>query len=1102
MAHERNADEQGGPMPRELQSWLEALGFGQYAETFAANAIDLDILPDLTDADLITLGVAPLGHRKRLLRAVREMQRTPGNGLAAGQDVPQSAGRASRQAERRQVSVLFCDLVGSTELSTRLDPEELAPIIDRYHAAAGETVRQLGGHVARLLGDGLMAFFGWPAVREDDAERAVAAGLELIETVPRLPTVGAERLAVRVGVATGLVVIGHGSEAGDGGIAGDTPNIAARLQAEAGVNTLVVSALTAQLAGRSFRYRSLGRRQLRGVADPLEIFEVSGTRSSLNRFKALRARSTAPLIGRGAEVEFLLSRWRRAVASEGQVVLLSGDAGIGKSRLLQVARDRLGPATTLSYQCSPLHRDIALFPVVYQITRAVGLGSGQTPEEKVTRVLRWLKSAGLDGSGDLPLLCHLLQIDSATHRLADASPHQIRERLVAMLSRLFFDLARNAPVFAVVEDVQWIDPTMKELLIRIQGGIEEVRAMVVATSRDPFSEHWSATGSTTSLRIDRLSGFDSRRLIHAIAGDRLADRVQEDIAARAEGVPLYLEELTLALLDASRAPKMREVPTSLQALLAARLEALAESKPLLQIGSVFGRQFALADLQAITGCSDDELRTMVDRSVGAGLLQEADPGKDAVLAFKHALVQDAAYGGLLNSEKRRLHAAALAHLESRDGSTTTSGGMAVLASHAERGEVWDKAAAYLMASLDQAIRSSANHEAIALYERTLKALANLPAAAAIPLAIDARLHVFSPLLALGEVDRLVAVMREAAGLAETLGDKRRLAATTSQLASALWLAGKHAAGLHSAAEAVRLAEELDDFVLRLSARFNQANLLHATGDLAEAVGIYSSILDSLGGELELKRFGWPGIPSMLTRGLLTWSLVSLGEFEEARRTVERSMSLTTRIREPYSLAYAYMGQGLYLSAIGNVAAAIASFETAHRITQRADIVLPIATAWLGSAYVQGGRAADALALLLEAERKEAYRSGGLYNWIHHYSALAQAHLAVGDVAAGRTAIGRAERLADETGELAHLAAALRIRAAIEAVDPASGPATAAACYHQALEIARPRGMRPLVALCLAELAEISANAGDETSAASYRAEARRLHDILSAASRP
>ncbi len=1083
-------------MSTELESWLDQLGLGQYAATFVAHAIDLDVVSDLTDADLVNLGVAPLGDRKRLLKAIAGVQRSRVDNFVVGLLPAPPAPRSRPKAERRQVSVLFCDLVGSTALAHRLDPEELAPIIDRYHATASETVRQLGGHVARFLGDGVMAYFGWPTSREDDAERAVAAGLELIETVSQLPTLDGETLAVRIGVATGLVAIGYGTKASDGGISGETPNVAARIQSEADPNTLVVAPLTARLAGRSFRYKSLGKRTMRGLADSLEIFEVRGTRASLNRFTARHARSTAPLVGRSEEVELLLSRWRRTADSEGQIVLLSGDAGIGKSRLVESTRERIGPeATVLRYQCSPLHQDTALFPVIQQLTRTIGLGGEQSEEDKLAKARHWLHTGGLDADEHLPLLCRLLQIKSVDYRQPDASPRQIRERLVRLLSTQFMNRAKAGPVLAIVEDVQWIDPTMEDLLVAILGSLERSQAMILATSRDAFSQRWRVAGYTTDLRLDRLSGADSRRLIQTIAGNRLAQEVQAGIAARAEGVPLYLEELTQAMLDADRSDELGEVPTSLHALLAARLDKMADAKPLLQIGAVLGRQFTLVDLQAVAACSEDDLRAMVDRSVGSGLLHEAEPGNDSVLIFKHALVQDAAYASLLNSEKRRLHAAVLDHLEQREPSGPGDGA-ALLASHAERGEVWAKAARYLIRSLSHAIRGSANHEAIALYDRTLKAVDRLPASASIPLAIDARLHVYSPLLALGEIDRLVTVMSEADSLAHDLGDKRRLAATTSQLSGALWLAGKHEAGLRSAELAVRLAEELDEFVLSLSARFNKANLLHAVGALREATALYTAIIDDLDGEFELKRFGWPGIPSILARGLLAWSLASLGEFEKARQTKERAMVLVDQIRDPYSAVYAYVGQGLYESAIGQAEAAIESFEAAHRITQQSDVVLPITTAWLGAAYARGGRPHDALSLLVDAERQGAYRFGGLYNAIHHYMALAQAHLAVGALPAAQTAIGRAQEIAEQAGELAHLASVLQIRGTIEAADPASGARAACASYQRAIDLARPRGLRPLVAHSLAGMAEACEAAGDGVTAATHREQARLLFNEL------
>jgi class 3 adenylate cyclase/tetratricopeptide (TPR) repeat protein len=1083
-------------MPTELEAWLDKLGLGQYAATFAAHAIDLDLVAQLTDADLIQLGIEPLGHRKRLLNAIAQSRRPPADNFVIGLDPAPPTPRRRPRAERRQVSVLFCDLVGSTELAHQLDPEELAPITERYHQAASTTVRQLGGHVARFIGDGVMAYFGWPISHEDDAERAVAAGLELIEAVSRLPPVRGKLLSARVAVATGLVAIGFGTRAQDGGISGETPNVAARLQAETEPNSLVVSPLTARLAGRSFRYKSLGKRALRGIDEPMEIFAVRGTRAALNRFRALRARSTAPLVGRSEEVELLLSRWRRAADSEGHVVLLSGDAGIGKSRLVQSTRERIGSKPLiLNYQCSPLHQETALFPVVQQLARSIVLVADQSPEEKVAKLRQWLQSVELDSPEHIALLCRLLQIESREHRLTNVTPQQIRERLVALLVRQFLRLAAARPVLTIVEDVQWIDRTTEDLLIEVIRSIRHSTVMVLATSRDAFPDRWHAAGYTTELRLDRLSGADSRRLIHAIAGDRLSPDVQAGIAARAEGVPLYLEELTLALIEANQPGELGEVPTSLQGLLAARLDKMADAKPLLQVGAVLGRQFFVADLQAVAACSEQDVRAMVDRSLASGLLHEAEPGNDSLLTFKHALVQDAAYASLLNSEKRRLHAAVLDHLEGKER-TDTSGSVAVLAAHAERGENWIKAGQYLTGSLAQAIRSSANHEAIALYDRLLKVVERLPPEQAAAAAIDAHLHAFSALLALGEIDRLVDVMQQADALAHELGDKRQLAAATSQLSTALWLAGKHEAGLRSAEVAVRLADELDDFVLRLSARFSQANLLHALGALSEAAEIYTELLASLTGELELKRFGWPGIPSLLARGMLTWSLVLLGEFERARQTKDQALELTGRTSEPYSIAYAYMGQGLYQSAIGDTTGAIASFEAAYRITQQADIVLPISTAWLGAAYAQGGRPREALTLLLEAERRTAYRSGGLYNSIHHYIALAQAHLAVGALSLARTAIGRAQDIAERAGELAHLAQVFGLRGNIEAADSTADPRAALACYQRALDLGQPRGLRPLMAHTLSDMARACEAAGDQAAAQRCRDQARLLFTEL------
>ena len=874
-------------MSTELEMWLNKLNVSQYAETFLANAIDFDVVTDLTDADLIGLGVAPLGHRKRLLSAIAALRQSRAGALTAAIELIQPAGREGAKAERRQVSVLFCDVVGSTALAHRLDPEELAPVMDGYHKAASDAVRRMGGHVARFLGDGVMAYFGWPIVREDDAERAVAAGLEMVEAIPRLSTPDGEPLAVRVGVATGLVVIGGGTEMTDGSIVGETPNIAARLQAEAEPNTMIVSPLTARLAGRSFRYRRLGLRTIRGLPEPLEIFRVTDARASLNRFKALRARSAAPLIGRGGELELLFSRWQRAAEGEGQILLLSGDAGIGKSRLIQSTRERIGPdATVLRYQCSPLHQSTTLFPVIQQLKRSIGIVGRQSTSDKLAKLQDWLPSANIDATEYLPLLCHLLEIKSPDHRLPYKSPQQIRERTAALLSQHFMSLTKGGAVLAIVEDVHWVDPTSEELFVSILRNIERAPVMVLATSRDAVPRGWNVKGYTTDVHLDRLSDSESRRLIDAVAGDRLSEEVRARIAVRAEGVPLYLEELTLALLEAGQSGNIDEVPTSLQALLGSRLDRMGEAKQLLQVGAVLGRQFVFSDLQSMSDCTGPEVRAIVEKAIGSGLLQEVEPGNNSVLTFKHALVQDAAYASLLNSEKRRLHAAALGQLEQDEG---VAGRAVVLASHAERGEVWDKAAQYFVEALAQAVQAFAYHEAVALYDRALGALRQLPASTSTPLAVRARLLIFDPLISLSQIDRALEVTREAETLARGVGDRRQVARAKVHLAYALWGAGRLEAGLRSADEAFQLASKLDDITLRLAAQCNRAILLQAQGAFGESCDLFMQVLDKLSGELEMKRLVWPGIASVVVRSFWAYSLVSLGEFEKARQITCRAI---------------------------------------------------------------------------------------------------------------------------------------------------------------------------------------------------------------------
>jgi class 3 adenylate cyclase/tetratricopeptide (TPR) repeat protein len=1083
-------------MSTELQTWLNTLRLDQYASVLAAHAIGIDDVIDLTDADLISWGIAS-ADRKRLVEAITALRQSRVGACTNEPDHQAAAGVMERGAERRQISVLFCDIVGSTEIAHRLDPEELAFVMERYHKAASDTIRHLGGYVAQLLGDGVVAYFGWPKVHEDDAERAVAAGLELTASLPRLSTPDSPSLAVRIGIATGLVVVGGETKLGDGLAMGTTPALAARLQAEAEPNSLVIAPLTARLAGRSFFYRSLGTRSMRGLPAPLEVFQVIGRRSTLNRFKASRTLPSTPLIGRTGELEALLALWRQATEGAGQVVLLSGEAGIGKSRLVQAMRERIGrDATVLRYQCSPLHQHTMLFPVIQQLMRSIGISGQQSTMDKLVKVQEWSPPATSDAAEFLPLLCHLLEIKSPDYPLPDVSPEQMRRRTVELLSRRFMELTKDGPVLAIIEDLQWIDPTSEELLVGILDNIERAPVVVVATSRNTFSQGWHVGGYTTERHLEHLSGVDSRRLVDAIAAERLSAEVCGDIVARAGGIPLYLEELTLALLEAGRSGGIGEVPTSLQALLAARLDRMGDARPLLQLGAVFGRQFALADLQTVAARSEMEVSAMVEKAVVSGLLHETTAGDDSVLIFKHALVQDAAYASLLNIEKRRLHSAVLDHLERSDRSAL-AGAAIVLASHAERGEVWDKAAHYLVEALAQAVQSRAYPEALALYDRALRALKQLPTETSNPFAVRAHLLAFNPLFWMADLDRSLEVVQKAETLSLALADMRQRAVAEGYHASVLWLTGRYETGLQSVETALQLADRLNDGDLRLAARFTHANLVHAQGRLAEASNLYSQLIEDLPDKLDMRRFGWTGTPTVLVRSFLTWSLISLGQFEKAQETMSRAIEQVSFVRDGYSAGFAYLAQGGYQLATFNPKAAIESLERACYLLKKVGTALPISTAFLGAAYVKGGRAGDALALLVAAEKDGAFGSGDIRIWApYYYIALAQAHNAAGASGLALEAIRRAEEIAEETQALAVRADSLRVRADIAGQDPSATVDHVCAFYQRAIDIGRTCGMRPLIAQCLAGMARSHAGGGDLVVAADYDNRARLIFNKL------
>jgi class 3 adenylate cyclase len=536
---------------QQIADWLEKLGLGQYAQRFAENEIDISVLPHLSDQDLKDIGV-PLGHRRKLLAAITELA---GAARATPEPAVQTEPKSQDTAERRQVTVMFSDLVGSTALSARMDPEDLREVISAYQKCVAETVRRFGGFVAKYMGDGVLVYFGYPQAHEDDAERAVRAGLELIASVAGLKT-GAS-LQTRIGIATGLVVVGDligSGEAQERGIVGETPNLAARLQGMAEPNTAVIAEATRKLLGNLFELQDLGAKDLKGIAGSVHAWAALRPSSAEGRFEALHASGLTALVGREEELELLLRRWSRAKTGEGQVVLLSGEAGIGKSRLTAALLERLAtkPHTRLRYFCSPQHTDSAFYPIIGQMERAAGLTDDDTPPAKLDK-LDLLLAPTSTPKQEAALFAEMLSLpNDGRYPALDLPPPQRRQRTLEALSAQIEALSRPAPVLMIFEDAHWTDPTSLEAFGRAVDRIRTLRVLLIVTYRPEFEPPWIGRPHVTALTLNRWAERDIDAMIDGVVGNKhLPASVRQDIIERSDGIPLFVEEMTKAVLEAA-----------------------------------------------------------------------------------------------------------------------------------------------------------------------------------------------------------------------------------------------------------------------------------------------------------------------------------------------------------------------------------------------------------------------------------------------------------------------------------------------------------------------------------------------------------------------
>jgi predicted ATPase/class 3 adenylate cyclase len=1055
----------------DLRDWLRRHNFEQYADAFEANDIDLDILPDLSERDLEQLGLS-LGNRRRLLKAIA------GRGDEVTPKQP-SHPEEPGDAERRQVTVLFADMVGSTALSAQVDPELLGSLIRRYQDATAGAIGRYGGYVAKFMGDGVLAYFGFPRAFEDAAERAVRAAIGIMAEVGSIELPDNTRVQARIGIATGLVVVGEIMGVGtaqERTIVGETPNLAARLQALAGPDAILVSEATRNLLGGLFELEHTGEHELKGFARPVPAWRVRCEASVESRYAAIHAGRNLPLIGRAHEMGLMVQRWQLARQGEGQIVTVIGEAGIGKSRSIEALQESVSgePHSRINMQCSPHHSDSALYPVIQYLSRAACFTAADPPAVRIEKLGALFARRAASDPTAVPLLAELLSIPFAAAEPSPLTPAQRKASILALIVDEFLQMGCGDPVLIVLEDAHWIDATTLEMMMRLTDSIGRSRSLALVTARPDFVPAWQGRPQATLLTLGRLGRQECAELVAGVAAAHgLSVETVAAIVAKTDGVPLYVEELTKSVMESAGGDGA--VPATLKDSLMARLDRLGDAREVAQIAAVIGRQFTFSLLDAVASRGADRLEATLAKLVAAEIVFPDESSLQRSFSFKHALVRDAAYDTLLLARRRDWHAR-IAHALEQHFPEIAASEPDLLAYHFGEAGLALPACEYRMRAGDQAVSRSAYPEAIAHFTAGLTRAEALPPQDRMRRQLDFLLKLGSAsVVARGlHSPEMEAAYSRASEISEKLGDGTR----SFQAKWGLWinanLRRKTALARDRASELVTLAQRSGDDELLLEAyhcewstAFFQGDVMGGIDSCRNGIGRYDMARHRHLGH----QFGGHD-PGVCAHSQCGNSLQLAGEGQQARQNLAQAVALAEMLDHPNSLAH-----GLHNTGMGHQLGADrdATFAAAHRAAGLAEKfgLLP----WRAGSLVLGAWAtaigsgvADSVRLI-DAEIDNATRAGPLPQY--YLGLAAEVLLAAGRPADGLAHLDRALAGIEEPGIGFYLPEIYRLRGASLLALDRGNLDEARSAFATALDIAKRQGAVIFERRAAASLSEIT-----------------------------